>query len=198
MRCGRVAVGYLSTMTRRIVPATRARQAAAAAVLTILLAVLAALVGLPDPAGADEEILLAPDSVVRGEPGSVTTVATSDVPPEFVGSTCALEVVALNGSSTHVGNTLFVSTGDTRIEVPSIEDAPDGSVVADLSVVLGTSITLEIQFGDDGISSLGFSAGFDCPPAAPTVLPAQQLPEDEELPETPTADASHGQPAYTG
>ncbi len=191
-------------MTRRIVPASPLRQAVCAAAFAILLASLAAIVGIPNPAGAEDEISITPSSSISGEPGSIRTVATSDVPTEFVGSSCKLSVVAENGSSTHIGNTLIVITGDSRVEIPGIEDTPDGSVVAELDVVLGSAIELQVHLGDEGLSSLGFTAGFDCPEEAPEVLPAQQLPEPEEpeqpeqLPQTPTADATHAQPTFTG
>ena len=180
-------------MTRRTRSTSRARTALAAvsALATILALALVAFVA-PSPAGAEEEISIAPDSVVRGSPGSVTEVATAAVPPELVGSECVLTVVALNGSSTHPGNVLIVSTGDTEAVIADVEDAPDGSVVAERTVALGSAITLAIKLGDEGVSSLGFTAGFDCPPVEPTVLGSQQLPE------TPTAQATHAQPTYTG
>jgi hypothetical protein len=180
-------------MTRRIRTVSRVRTALAAAIAlaTILALTLVALVA-PSPAGAEEEISISPDSVVRGDPGSVTEVASASVPAELIGSECVLRVVALNGASTHPGNVLIVSTGDTQAVIPDVEAAPDGSVVAERTVALGATITLEIKLGDSGISSLGFTAGFDCPPAEPTVLGSQQLPE------TPTAQATHAQPTYTG
>lgn len=184
-------------MSRRIVPSRRARSTiGAAAILVVgLVALLAA-----NPAGAEEEISIAPDSVVVGEPGSVSTVATADVPTELVGSECDLNVRALNGVSTHPGTTLIVSTGSTREVVPDVEGSPGGSVVTERRVVLGERISLEIKLGPEGISSLGFTAGFDCPPVPagaqvttdPTVLPAQQLPP------TPPAAPVAAQPTYTG
>lgn len=180
-------------MTRRTRFISRVRTAlAAATALAIILALTLVALVAPSPAGAEEEISISPDSVVRGDPGSVTEVASTAVPPELVGSECVLTVVALNGASTHPGNVLIVSTGDTQVVVPDVEAAPDGSVIAERTVALGATIALEIKLGDSGISSLGFTAGFDCPPVEPTVLGSQQLPE------TPTADATHAQPTYTG
>ena len=183
-------------MTRRIPPSRRARTAVIVA--AILTAVVIAIVA-PNPAGAEEEISIAPNSVARGEPGSVAPVAATDVPPELIGSACTLQVTALNGSSVHPGNVLIVATGETQAMIEGIEDSPDGAVVDERVVTLGPTITLEIQFGSDGISSLGFTAGFDCPPVVaaeqttpPTVLGQQQLPE------TPAAPAIPGAPTYTG
>ncbi|MGI9613475.1 MAG: hypothetical protein ACR2QO_11230 [Acidimicrobiales bacterium] len=180
-------------MTRRTRTIVRVRTALAAATafVTIVVLALVALVA-PSPAGAEEEISIAPDSVVRGDPGSVTEVASASVPAELVGSECVLTVVALNGSSTHPGNVLIVSTGDTQAVIPDVEAAPDGSVVAERTVALGATITLEIKLGDSGISSLGSTAGFDRPPVEPTVLGSQQLPE------APKAEAHHAEPTYTG
>ena len=59
-------------------------------------------------------------------------------------------------------------------------------------VTLGESIEVELTLGDDGISSLGFTVGFECTPEdlLPTVDPAQQ--------EAPPADPITANPDYTG
>jgi hypothetical protein len=186
-------------MTRRILPSRRARTAASAAALLIVLIVA---MWFPNPVGAEEEISIAPDSVVTGAPGSVTNVASTDVPPELVGSSCELKVTAVNGASTHPSNTLIVTTGDTRAVIEDVEAAADGTVIAERTVTIGAKITLAIQLGPEGISSLGFTAGFDCPPVVdagqttptpdPPVLGLQQLPP------TPAAEPTVAEPTYTG
>ncbi len=171
--------------------------------------------GLVSPASAEEEISVQPDELVFGEPGSVTTVATEQVPEELVGKSCALRVVAENGSSVHPGNTLIVSTGDSRTVITGVEDSPDGSVIGTAQVVLAATITFQLEMGSDGMSSLGFAIGFDCPePVAsteasstappPTVLPAQQEAPSTtaapaaDLPEAPPAESTVGRPSFTG
>ena len=72
------------------------------------------------------------------------------------------------------------------------------------SVVLGDSIVLEIIFGSDGISSLGFQVVVDCEPAEtvppPTVLPATQVPTAPaaSLPPSPPAEALISHPGLHG
>ncbi|MDH3682858.1 MAG: hypothetical protein OEV40_23235 [Acidimicrobiia bacterium] len=183
---------------------------------------------LVSPAAAEDEISVQPDHIVVAEPGSLTDIASEPVPIEFVGKTCGLRVVAQNGASVHPGNVLVVVTGDSKTVVEGVEDNPDGSVVANENVALGETISLQLQMGPDGISSLGFTVGFDCVPdpvddepetPAPTVLPAQQTPPPEssvpatappttappatappasELPPAPPARATVAAPTFTG
>jgi hypothetical protein len=158
------------------------------------------------PADADDEISITPDEPMRGEPGSIWTVAEEPVPAELVGVPCDLRVVAENGSSVHPGNTVITTTGASRSVFEGVEDSADGSLVAVERVTLGQSILVELQLGPDGASSLGFTIGFECTPDAllPPVLPAQQVPEDTpsddspELPEAPPAQANVEDPTYTG
>ena len=178
--------------------------------------------GLVNPASAEDEISVQPDELVFGDPGTVVSVATEQVPTELIGKSCALRVIAENGSSVHVGNTLIVSTGDSRTVIAGVEDSPDGSTIGTAQVTLAETINFELEMGPDGMSSLGFAIGFDCPepePAAssteasstsssttppPTVLPAQQeapaitAAPVAALPEAAPAQATVGRPSFTG
>ncbi|MGF1600120.1 MAG: hypothetical protein ACFCVK_24985 [Acidimicrobiales bacterium] len=135
-------------------------------------AVLLTATGLP--AGAEDEISIEPDRVIVAPPGSVTTVATEVVPAGLVGSDCDLKVVTVNGASVHAGNVVIATTGDSVTTVDGVEDAADGSVVGTARVTLGDQIVVELRMGPDGISSLGFTVSFDCPPSAPVVAPGVQ------------------------
>lgn len=154
-------------------------------------------------AASADDILVSPPGIVEADPGSVTVVATEAVPAELVGQTCDLQITATNGSSTHIGNTAVVKTGTAQAEIPGIEDSPDGSVVAVQPMELGPTIVIELKMGSEGLSSLGFTAGFSCPSAAsaiadvqaPEVAGAQQV---AELPAAPVAQPVVGTPTFTG
>jgi len=170
------------------------------------------------PAEAGEEISVVPNSVIHGEVGSVHVVASQEVPSELVGKPCDLRVTAKNGGSVHPGNAVMVSTGASDVTVAKIEEASDESVTHVQRVTMGDSLTVSIQLGQDGTSSLGFTVGFECTPgemvpdpgtqttttvttppvdttptSAPEVKPARQ-----ELPEAPPAEATTGEPNFTG
>lgn len=184
-----------------------------ARILGVFAAVVALAVGLiVVPAGAEDDLTVKPDEVIRGEPGSVVTVATEQIPADLVGNVCDVRIATVNGSSVHPGNVVITRTGDQVFETPGIEDSPEGQVTDISSVTLGETLTLDLRLGADGLSSLGFTVAIDCPepepepeptpapePAqvetppevsTPTVLPSQQV--------APPADPVAGNPTFTG
>ena len=178
-------------------PTSRLAMVTAGAILLTLSVVV--------PADAEDEISIQPEEPVTGEPGSVWPVAVETVPAELVGEPCDLRVVAENGDSVHPGNTVITTTGEDKIVTAGVEDGADSSVVDVQRVEMGDTITVELQLGPDGASSLGFTIGFECTPDAllPPVLPAQQEadpdPDPEpELPETPPAAPVQEDPTFTG
>lgn len=163
------------------------------------------------PAGAEDDITIKPDEVIRAEPGSVVTIAEESVRQDLVGRTCELRVTAENGASVHPGNVVVTTSGDSRVETPGVEDGSGQSVVDLQPIELGETIVIQLRMGPDGLSSLGFSVAVDCaePPLAPVtsvpdeptridppVLPAQQT--APPLPQTPAADPTVGDPTFTG
>ncbi len=174
-------------------------------ILGVFAAVVVLAVGLiVVPAGAEDDLTVKPDEVIRGEPGSTVTVATEQIPADLVGKVCDVRIATVNGSSVHPGNVVITRTGDQVFETPGIEDSPEGKVTDISSVTLGEVLTLDLRLGDDGLSSLGFTVAVDCPeptpaPAqvenppeqsTPTVLPAQQV--------APPANPVAATPTFTG
>jgi hypothetical protein len=69
-----------------------------------------------------------------------------------------------------------------------VEKVAEARVVGVHRVTLGTDIQVQLKLGEDGVSSLGFTIGFECTPEdlVPTVEPAQQAPPAQPVPGTPT------------
>ena len=177
-----------------------------------------ALGSLLSPASAEDDITLEPNQVLIAEPGTLQPVASEGVAAELQGQTCDLRIVAENGHSVHPGNTVIVTTGESRVETPGVEDVADGRVLAVHQIVLGETVEVGLLMGPEGLSSLGFTIGIDCaePPVqapvieggeqeqvtpsteapSPTVLPNQQEAPPVK-PATP-AQAHTGEPHYTG
>lgn len=202
-------------MTRRnsvTRPARPVRRALTAAVVVVATASWIVL-----PAGAQSDISVNPNEVLRAEPGSTATVAEHPVAAELVGKTCELRIVAENGSSVHPGNVLVTTTGDSVVETQGVEDSSDGAVIDQQPVTLGETLLLQLRLGPEGLSSLGFTVAVDCSVPAvgglvveaepepepepepeattPTVLPAQQ---ETPAPPAPPAVPAVGDPTFTG
>jgi hypothetical protein len=151
---------------------------------------LLALTIFASPAGAaEDEIKVEPDEqYIEGEAGSVHTVATETVPAELVGKDCDVRVTTVNGGSVHPGNNVITTTGDSVSEMEDVEASAEARVVGVHRVTLGESIQVDLKLGEEGLSSLGFSVGFECTPEdlVPTVEPEQQAPPADPVPATPT------------
>lgn len=141
-------------------------------VLRIAVAGALALAAVALPVGASTDISIDFDEVRFGRPGSVLEVAEVDVDPDLVGETCTLEVHAENQVSVHLGNDLIVSTGSAQAVIIGVEDTANGGTDQTYDMALGDKITIDLRFGQDGMSSLGFGLTFDCgqpSPGAPNV-----------------------------
>ena len=138
---------------------TARRLTAAAAATTLVLA---------SPAAADISIEF--DNLISGPVGTVRTVAEDTVPPELVGDTCRISVIAENQASVHPGNDLIVSTGDSQAVFVGVEDEANGGTTETYEVVVGPTIVVQLRFGPDELSSLGFELSFDCTPNPNTGL----------------------------
>lgn len=125
-----------------------------------------ALVLLATPAQAD--ILLEFDELIFGAEGSVRTVGQVDVPDDLVGRNCQISAIAENQASVHPGNDVIVSTGDSQAVIVGVEDEVNGGTVETYQVVVGPSIVVQLRFGEDEMSSLGFGLSFDCDQPVPT------------------------------
>ncbi|MFV0524583.1 MAG: hypothetical protein ACK5RL_08810 [Acidimicrobiales bacterium] len=148
------------------------------------------LVVLASPALAEDEIVVSPESYLSGEPGSVHHVASQAVPEELVGKVCDVRVIASNNGSIHPGNVLVVSTGGSSAEIAGVEDTADGQVIDRERVTLGETFELDLRLGDEGLSSMGFTVGFDC-------TPGDLVPQVPVTTEPPTTEPPTTEPPVT-
>ncbi len=176
------------------------------------------LFSLASPAGAIDDIIIPANNEtgIRGEPASVTTLATREVDDDLVGATCEAVVTERNNESVHPDNDLIITSGTWSETLEDFEsDALSVNVIPG-EITLGETIVVELRFGPNGVSSAGFELSFDCssaalpttttePPAtttteAPTeVLPETQAPASPTpLPETKVEAATAAQPTFTG
>ncbi|MCP3912926.1 MAG: hypothetical protein GY713_18480 [Actinomycetia bacterium] len=103
--------------------------------------------------------------VLTGQtPGSVAELHTEAVPADLVGQTCTFAVATENNSSVHPGNALVLQTGDASGEIPEVEATPGQTFNGSAPVVLGETIVASIRFGDNGITSGGFTITITCAP----------------------------------
>lgn len=122
---------------------------------------------LASPASAD--IVIEFDRLISGQEGWVRTVEEVPVQADHIGEDCEISVISQNQSSVHVGNDLIVTTGTSQVTFVGVEDQANGAVTESYRVVMGSTIKVQLRFGPDELSSMGFSLAFDCdPPAATT------------------------------
>lgn len=129
-------------------------------IMRALAVAIASLLLLAAPAQAD--ILLEFDRLISGVEGSVRTIGDVQVEPDLIGQTCQVSVIGKNQASVHPGNDLIVSTGGSSAVVVGVEDEVDAGINHTSQLVLGSSIVVQLRFGPDELSSLGFSLSFDC------------------------------------
>jgi LPXTG-motif cell wall-anchored protein len=144
----------------------------------------------------------------RTTPGTTHEVSTTPVDPANVGSTCNIAVTGANNESVHPGNDILVASANT-VTIPDVERAAGTeNIPADGQLELGTTVTISVRLGADGLFSGGsLAVAFDCtppppPPTVPTTTPATTPPttvvkigtpppvqtrcDDPETPETDT------------
>ena len=176
-------------MIRSTVPQRSGRPARRVTAITAGALLSLGIFALPAGAAEDEISLEPTEQYIQGEAGSVHTVATETVPADLVGKDCDVRVTTVNGGSVHPGNTVITTTGDSVSEMADVEASAEARVVGVHRVTLGESIKVDLKLGDEGLSSLGFTVGFECTPEdlVPTVEPAEQeAPPAEPVPATPT------------
>lgn len=140
----------------RTVSAARRRPLGAIFAMALLFAVAGVA-----PAAASERVHL-DVGVVRGEEGSAIELARLRVAPHHVGRTCTVAIHYENQSSVHSGNDLLISTGDSRAVIADVEAVPDSSRDLSDRVVLGENVIIQLRFGPDQVSSMGFELDVDC------------------------------------
>lgn len=153
--------------------------------------------GSPANAQEGETVVEIPVSnvFVRGDVGSSVDMGQATVDAEMVGRTCNVVATVTNQSSVHPGNKLVVTSGDSTVEIPGIEDAADAVTVQAGTLTLGDTISVSVVLGDDGATSLGSSLKVTCEalPETARLLPPRLIrptpadPAGAGPPLTPTA-----------
>ena len=135
-----------------------------------LLAAAAAFFVIGVPAAMAVEIEISIDTVVTADEGSITVLATADVPPELVGSSCTAVARAMNQPSVHPGNDLVIASGDGSIVLSDVEREAGITTTTEGAMTLGTTLTVSLRMGPDEVFSAGLivTIGTDCTPPPST------------------------------
>lgn len=119
-------------------------------------------------ASAAPAIVIPIDTVVYAAPGSTTRLAQADVPAELVGYSCVGFARAVNQESVHPNNDLILTSGGTSSILHDVEGAPYEVIEASGTLVLGTTVTVDLLMGEDGVFSGGMEIVIDTNCTAPT------------------------------
>jgi hypothetical protein len=156
---------------------------AAAVTLTLIIGIV--MTG--GTAGAVDDIVVSIDSVAFGDEGDRIPISEQAVPAELVGATCTGDLTVTNNESAHNGNNLIITTGGVETPVPDVEAEENLTLEISGSIVLGDTLTVEMELGPGGVTSGGLTLTLDCTPVTTTTLPEAQ-------PEQPI----EAQPDFTG
>lgn len=130
------------------------------AVTTVLLVSMAANTARADH--AEIEISIPLDTVVRAEEGSITQLATTEVPEGFVGHSCEVRAHAENQESVHEGNDLLVQSGTSSVTLADVESEPNRVTDAQQDLLLADVITVSLVMGPDKVFSAGIDVVVEC------------------------------------
>jgi hypothetical protein len=129
-----------------------------------VVVVLAAMLAFVSPAGAQDEVLsIEVEGIVTGQAeGDIVEVASAAVPASLVGDTCTVSGASANNGSVHPGNNIIIASGGASTTVPGVEEVPGQVVSGSGSIVLGSDVTVSVEFGPSGSTSGGVTLDFDC------------------------------------
>jgi LPXTG-motif cell wall-anchored protein len=133
----------------------------------LVVAAVAVVLGAA-PAHAIHELVIERDQVTTGEPGSIVLIDEVEVEAELVGASCAARAEVNNQESTHPNTNLIFTTGSASAVLANIEDTPGQATVVTSEMVVGETVRVELQLGEDGISSARLRISFVCPELQPT------------------------------
>lgn len=111
---------------------------------------------------AEIEISVPLDTVVRAEEGSITQLATAEVPEGFVGHSCEVRAHAENQESVHEGNDLLVQSGTSSVTLADVESEPNRVTEAQQDLLLADVITVSLVMGPDKVFSAGIDVVVEC------------------------------------
>jgi hypothetical protein len=154
--------------------------------LSVLSIVLVLLVA-PMAGGQEDVAIEIPlDTVVRGEPGSEHLLGSAEVPAELQGLTCPVAAIAENQSSVHPGNDLLVATDGDSILLEDVERAPGATTVAEDQLTFGSTLTVTLILGEDGVFSAGMVVKFCDVPVTTTTTTVETTTSTTEATTTTT------------
>jgi len=127
-------------------------------------------------AGA-QDIVIDTGGFAAGDPGTRIPIADETVDAALVGGTCSGTVTAENNASTHPNNDLVIATGGQEFVIADVEGGPNDVSTATGGFEIGESLTVELEFGDDGLTSGGLMLTITCTaPAAEVTEPVPAEP----------------------
>ena len=166
---------------------TRSLAAGAIGVLTVA--------GLAPGAAADDILVIPIGGIVRGAEGDVVGIGSVSVPSDLVGETCDVRGQTVNQISVHDGNDLLITTAGQTFVIPNFEDAGFITHEAGVTESLGSTISLQVRLGPDGLSSGGFRVSIDCQPPAPTTETTEAPDTTEPATTQPSSESTDVQPS---
>lgn len=125
------------------------------------------------------EISIPLTSIVRTPEGTVTELASAEVPGEFAGHICEVTAHTENQNSVHEGNDIVVASGSSQVLLADVEGEPGKAVDAQGSLELGDTITVSLIMGPEGVFSAGFDVVARCVPEPPTTTTVEVQPTQE-------------------
>jgi len=104
----------------------------------------------------------------RTAPGSVHLVSTTNVDPALDGGTCDVTVTGENNTSVHPNSDILIASAN-QVTVPDVErSAGAQGIPADGALELGSTVTISVRLGGDGVFSGGLlQVDFTCTPPGP-------------------------------
>ena len=115
-------------------------------------------------------------TVVTGDPGTTHEITSSAVPADMVGQSCSVTATADNNGSVHPQSDLVVASGSEQVTVPDVEATEGATTTAEGTLTLGTTLTVSVQLGPDGVFSGGGTVDLVCevvPVTVPTTTTTQ-------------------------
>lgn len=134
-----------------------------------LLSLLILVAMAPGAGGQEEDFIVVPiDTIVRGPEGSTHLLASVEVPEPLQGQDCLIAARADNQGSVHPDNDLVVESDGSSIVLPDVEREPGVVTVAEGELLLGSTLSVSLIMGPDGVFSAGVHVGICAVPPPPT------------------------------
>ncbi len=139
-----------------------------------------------------------PAAITDGKEGEVRLLSTQPVDPVDVGKDCEVVLVSANNESTREGSDLIVQSGSSSMVAPNVEhDTLSHSFVDHLT--LGTTITVSVRFGPEGVYSGASDVEMNCPTTEAVTTPPAPEPAVEATSAPAAAPAPVPvRPVFTG